>query len=159
MEDEEIEHNFSEEQSKAYYVGNPKNRLRFLTPIEVIALLVYRAKQLSNPNLQGTPLGSLHPKVVNTDVDFKTLLLKEIADPEIEYPNGIMVYGRLFRVHKDLIVRDDVLDIIVRNTNDGHISFNSIVHDIKHNPTAEFDIIERQIARIKEIHTRTIVGL
>ena len=143
-----------EEVGKTSYVPTSQDTLDFVTIPELLKLLSTRYNQLSSSG----SLSMISPKILEKygeDADIIALLIAEISDETIEYPLAVMRGNMPYRIHFDLKISKSVLDIIILTNENGHVSYNFVLDDIKNNPKSEKIAHEKDFKHIEELAAKT----
>jgi hypothetical protein len=129
----------------------PGSTLEFVTRLEIVELLRSRMIQINDPEGKHNEFS---PRVIDrlgAGASEMAMLLAELLDPGWEYPLQIKRGAARLRLHRDLIVIDEIVDIVVMHTQTGETSFDSIREDIRERPTAENLTMQMDLKELERI--------
>lgn len=127
-----------------------RHTLMIVTTNELIKLVITRHSQINDPNSEHRFISKKILDEYGSSAPLLTLILAEIADETIDYPLTIERGSKQMRLHKDLVLLERTLDIFVMLRNDGSISYDSVLEDLKNRPHAEIQAQREDLENLKQ---------
>jgi hypothetical protein len=127
------------------------NTLDFVTKLEVIELLRRRKAQINDPEGKHNQYCPAVVEELGGAPSEMAALVSELLWKGWEYPLVIMRGDRPMRLHHDLEVIEEIVNIIVLHTETGETSYDTLRDDLKTRPGAEDLCIGADIEALRKL--------
>jgi hypothetical protein len=125
------------------------NTLSFVTHLEITQLLIKRMEQLNDPVGKFNQISQKIIVEYGSDTGLLKLMIAELMDSSIEYPLMLKRGSSWVKIHTDVEVFDEMIDMIVLTTETGEVSFNSVAEDLSLRPGSEHIAMLRDLERLR----------
>jgi hypothetical protein len=130
---------------------NPESTLDFVTKVEIIEVLRRRMEQIDDPTGEHNRFCPEVVEALGGAPSIMAALVAELLWKGWEYPLRIVRGGTAMRLHKDLEVIEEIVDIVVMHNDKGETSFNPIRADLDTRPGAEDLCMEADIKALRDL--------